>query len=121
MSEQSEAAVHESVRRGCGFVALCVGSVVNALAFMPIAAIKGGGYLSLIVALALVLQAGRVSPTESTTAPAGSAARARSEPMGDAIRRKALLHYSYFFALAAAGCLLIGLAGDLNVALYAQR
>jgi len=36
------------------------------------------------------------------------------------VKRKALLRYAYLFALAAAMCLAIGLAGDLNLALRSQ-
>jgi hypothetical protein len=120
MSEQSEAAVQAAVGRGCGFVALCVGSVVNALAFTPISAIKAGGYLFLIVTLILVLQAGRARRTPRSGASVRRAAGSRSEPMLGAIRSKVLLRNAYLFALAAASCLLIGLAGDLNLALYPQ-
>jgi hypothetical protein len=117
MSEQSEVAVQQAVGRSCGFAALVIGSVVNALAFMPIPAIKAGGYLSLITALFLMLQAGRAEQASRAEALARRTGRVRSEPMLGTVRRKALLRYAYLFALAAAMCLATGLAGDLNLAL----
>jgi hypothetical protein len=125
MSERIEATVLEAVGRGCGFVALCVGSVMNALAATPIIAVKAGGFLSLIVTFALMLQAGRTGVArtriwreieDSERLPAE-----RMQALVGAARRKACLRHAYLFALAAAGLLLIGLAGDLNMKLYPVR
>ncbi len=103
MSERMEGTVRASVGRGCAFTALALGAVVNALNATPILALKAGGLLALIVTFALLLLGARGGKAEA----------------GDGrARRHVFQVYASWFAVGAAACLAVALAGEINLILY---
>lgn len=128
MSERIEGWARASVGRACAFTALAIGAAVNALHGTPIQAVKAGGYLSLMAAFALLLLAARAARTcfsktriwrELQGHERPSAERAQAV-IGGARRRAFQIHASWF-ALAAAACFAVGLAGDVNLLLHPPR
>jgi hypothetical protein len=125
MSERIEGSVQASVGRACQFTGLALGAVVNALHGTPILALKVGGLLALIVTFALLLLGARAERTcfsktriwrelEGHERPSAEQAQ---EVIG-AARRRAFRIYASWFAVAAAACLAIALAGEVNLILY---
>jgi hypothetical protein len=117
MSERMEGTVAASVGRGCAFTALALGAVVNALHATPILALKAGGLLALIVTFALLLLGTRVERASQAKARGRSAAGSAEAGAGSA-RRRAFQVYASWFAVGAAACLAVALAGEINLILY---
>jgi hypothetical protein len=125
MSERIEGTASQAVARGCGFTALCIGSVMHGASLVPILALRIGGLLSLLVCFVLLLQATRAETTcfrktrlwrqlEGHERP--SADRAQAVIAG--ARRRAFQRHALPFAAAAAVLLAIALAGEVNLWLY---
>jgi hypothetical protein len=113
--EPIEIAVRDSVRRGCSVAAMCIASVVHALAFVPIPALKAGGLLSLLVTFALLVT--------TRQAPLGGAGDAgawskRDMRVAAVARHRALNQGALQFAVTAAVCLSVALAGEAHLWLY---
>jgi hypothetical protein len=125
MSERIEATAFQAVSRSCGFVALCIGGVVNALGDIPIEALKAGGLLSLLVTYVLLLLAARAERTCFTKTRLWRQLEGHDRPSKDraqaviaGARQKALHRGAYAFALVSAAFLAITLAGEINLWLY---
>ncbi len=108
MSREIVERIRTTVGRGCGLAALALGGLMCGLARAPLnepfLALKAGAAGGLVAALALL----------------GEAARpAEAGPASD-LRRAALRRYALRFALLAAACALVDLAGQVNLWMYPE-
>lgn len=119
MSQRVQIAALEAVGRKSGIIAMVLGSFLCNMAKMPLALLKAGGLLSLLVAVGMIVvadRAGRFARTEAPPRPGPNRAAALAAA-AEAVR-EALHRHAFYYAVAAAAFLSLHLAALVHLRLF---